>query len=43
MAEGIDALILDVKTGDGAFMKSAEDAELLAKTMIDIGVGMGKS
>lgn len=43
MAEGIDALILDVKTGAGAFMKSSDDAELLAKTMIDIGVGMGKS
>jgi pyrimidine-nucleoside phosphorylase len=42
MAEGIDALVLDVKTGDGAFMKSFEDAKALAETMIEIGRGMGK-
>lgn len=42
IAEGMDALILDVKTGSGAFMKSHEDAELLAKTMLDIGKGAGK-
>jgi pyrimidine-nucleoside phosphorylase len=42
MAEGIDALILDVKTGDGAFMKSFPDAKALAEAMIAIGKGMGK-
>src|SRR5260221_5254738 len=42
MAEGIDALVLDVKTGDGAFMKSFEDSKGLAETMVEIGRGMGK-
>jgi pyrimidine-nucleoside phosphorylase/thymidine phosphorylase len=42
MAEGIDALILDVKTGDGAFMKSFEDSKALAETMVAIGRGMGR-
>jgi pyrimidine-nucleoside phosphorylase len=42
MAEGIDALILDVKTGDGAFMKSFEDSKALAQAMVEIGRGMGK-
>jgi pyrimidine-nucleoside phosphorylase len=42
MAEGIDALILDVKTGDGAFMKKFEDAKALAEAMVRIGRGMGK-
>ncbi len=42
MAEGIDALILDVKTGDGAFMKSFPDSKALAEAMIAIGKGMGK-
>ena len=42
MAEGIDALVLDVKTGDGAFMKTFEDARDLARAMVDIGRGMGK-
>jgi pyrimidine-nucleoside phosphorylase len=42
MAEGIDALILDVKTGDGAFMKSFEDSKALAEAMVEIGRGMGK-
>jgi pyrimidine-nucleoside phosphorylase len=42
MAEGIDALILDVKTGDGAFMKSLQDSEALARAMVEIGRGMGK-
>ncbi len=42
MAEGIDALVLDVKCGDGAFMRSREEARALATTMIAIGRGMGK-
>lgn len=42
LAEGIDALVLDVKVGSGAFMKDAADAERLARTMVDIGTGMGK-
>jgi pyrimidine-nucleoside phosphorylase len=42
MAEGIDALVLDVKTGDGAFMKSLEDSKALAQAMVEIGRGMGK-
>ena len=42
MAEGIDALVLDVKTGDGAFMKKQQDAEYLAELMVETGVRMGK-
>lgn len=42
MAEGIDALILDVKAGDGAFLKDPEEARALARAMIQIGRGMGK-
>jgi pyrimidine-nucleoside phosphorylase len=42
MAEGIDALVLDVKVGSGAFMKTIDDARVLAKTMIGIGNEMGK-
>jgi pyrimidine-nucleoside phosphorylase len=42
LAEGIDGLVLDVKFGSGAFMKRAEDAELLARTMVDIGSRVGK-
>jgi pyrimidine-nucleoside phosphorylase len=42
MAEGIDALVLDVKCGDGAFLRSREEAKALAETMIAIGKGMGK-
>jgi pyrimidine-nucleoside phosphorylase len=42
LAEGIDALVLDVKTGSGAFMKSEEDAVELAEVMIDTGGRMGK-
>ncbi len=40
LAEGIDALVLDVKTGSGAFMKRLEDARALARTMIGIGTEM---
>jgi len=42
MAEGIDALVLDVKTGSGAFMKKQEDSERLADLMVDTGRRMGK-
>jgi pyrimidine-nucleoside phosphorylase len=42
LAEGIDALVLDVKVGSGAFMKKVEDARTLARTMISIGQGMKK-
>ncbi len=43
MAEGIDALVLDVKVGSGAFMKTIENARTLAQTMIGIGTEMGKN
>jgi pyrimidine-nucleoside phosphorylase len=42
LAEGIDALVLDVKVGSGAFMKRLEDARALARTMISIGTEMGR-
>ena len=42
LAEGIDALVLDVKVGRGAFMKTKKDASLLARTMVAIGKRMGK-
>ncbi|OJH35348.1 thymidine phosphorylase [Cystobacter ferrugineus] len=42
LAEGIDALVLDVKVGSGAFMKTVEDARLLARTMIGVGAEMGR-
>jgi pyrimidine-nucleoside phosphorylase len=42
MAEGIDALVLDVKCGDGAFLRSDEQARELAASMIAIGKSMGK-
>jgi pyrimidine-nucleoside phosphorylase len=42
LAEGIDALVLDVKVGSGAFMKTREDARTLARTMVGIGTEMGK-
>jgi len=42
LAEGIDALVLDVKVGSGAFMKTQADARTLARTMIGIGREMGK-
>ena len=42
MAEGIEALVLDVKTGDGAFMQKFEDSRALAESMVSIGRGMGK-
>jgi pyrimidine-nucleoside phosphorylase len=42
LAEGLDALVLDVKTGSGAFMKHEEDAVGLAEVMVDAGKNMGK-
>jgi pyrimidine-nucleoside phosphorylase len=42
LAEGIDALVLDVKTGSGAFMAKEEDAILLAEIMVDTTRRMGK-
>jgi len=42
LAEGIDALVLDVKFGSGAFMKKHEDAVELAKTLVGIGEEFGK-
>ena len=42
LAEGIDALVLDVKFGSGAFMKKKEDALRLAETLVGIGEQFGK-
>jgi len=42
LAEGIDALVLDVKTGSGAFMKSEKDSAFLAELMVETGERMGK-
>ena len=42
LAEGIDALVLDVKTGSGAFMKRLEDSRELAGLMVEIGKRVGK-
>lgn len=41
IAEGTSALVLDVKVGSGAFMKSMDQARLLAETMVEIGVNAG--
>ncbi len=43
LAEGIDGLVLDVKTGGGAFMERLDDSRALAKAMCEIGWGLGKS
>jgi pyrimidine-nucleoside phosphorylase len=42
IAAGADAIVLDVKVGDGAFMKSVEDAQALAETMIELGRRAGR-
>ena len=42
LAEGLDALVLDVKTGSGAFMKREDDAVRLAEVMMETGKSMGK-
>src|ERR1700694_4624210 len=41
IAEGIDALVLDVKTGSGAFMKTEQDSRRLAESLVSIGNASG--
>lgn len=41
LAEGLDGLVLDVKNGEGAFMKTEADARVLAETLVQIGRGAG--
>ena len=42
IAAGADAIVLDVKVGDGAFMKSLQDAQILAEAMLDLGARAGR-
>ena len=42
LASGADTIVLDVKTGNGAFMKNLADAERLARAMVEIGTRAGK-
>jgi pyrimidine-nucleoside phosphorylase len=41
IAEGIQGLVLDVKTGNGAFMQTLDDSRALARSLVDIGKGYG--
>ncbi len=41
LAEGLDALVLDVKTGSGAFLPAREDAEALARALVEVASGAG--
>lgn len=43
LASGADAIVLDVKTGSGAFMKTLDDSFILAKEMVDIGTNLNKN
>ncbi len=42
LASGADGIVLDVKVGDGAFMKNVEDASILAESMVSIGKSAGR-
>jgi len=42
IAAGADRILLDIKTGNGAFMKSLADSQTLAKAMVEIGEGCGR-
>jgi pyrimidine-nucleoside phosphorylase len=42
IAAGAEAIVLDVKVGDGAFMKSLQDAQILAEAMLDLGTRAGR-
>ncbi len=42
IAAGADAIVIDAKVGDGAFMKSIEDARALAEAMLDLGARSGR-